>query len=83
MTSTSSPTRKLAMLLGSATLVATSFLLTTPRTASALPARNCFCSFYDGDTQVGELDVFCNGRVDRWGTQTGTEVCDCCDCDAC
>ncbi len=77
MTSIPSPRRKLILLLGSTVLLAASFLLTTPRAASALPAQSCFCSYYSGGVQVGEYDVYCNGHISRWGTQTGTAVCDC------
>ncbi|HEX4496528.1 MAG TPA: hypothetical protein VIE43_12725 [Thermoanaerobaculia bacterium] len=77
MTSTSSPTRKLALLFGSVTLLAASFLLTTPRTASAAPAQSCFCSYYTNGVQTGEYDVYCTGHIEHWGTRTGTAVCDC------
>lgn len=72
-----SPARKLLLLLGSAALLAVSFLVTTPRTAAALPAQSCFCSYYSNGVQVGEWDVYCNGHIDHWGTRTGTAVCDC------
>jgi hypothetical protein len=80
MTSSTSPTRKLTLLLGSITLLAASFLLTAPRTASALPSQSCFCSYYDNGVQVGEWDVYCNGHIDHWGTRTGTAYCDCEPC---
>jgi hypothetical protein len=77
MTSTPSPRRKLILLLGSTALLAASFLLTAPRTASALPKDSCFCSYYTNGVQTGEYDVYCDGHTSHWGTRTGTAVCDC------
>ncbi|HEX4961486.1 MAG TPA: hypothetical protein VF173_11650 [Thermoanaerobaculia bacterium] len=78
MTSNPSPTRKLALLL--VALLGASFLLTAPRTASALPSQSCFCSYYVNGAQVGEWDVYCNGHIEHWGTRTGTAFCDCEPC---
>src|ERR1700681_4030885 len=58
MPANSSPTRKLFLLLGSVALLAASFALATPRTASALPSQSCFCSYYTNGVQTGEWDVY-------------------------
>ncbi|MFY9826469.1 MAG: hypothetical protein WAM82_34215 [Thermoanaerobaculia bacterium] len=80
MTSIPSPTRKLVLLLGSVALLAASFLITTPRAASALPSESCFCDYFVNGEQVGEWDVYCNGHIEHWGTRTGTAYCDCEPC---
>ena len=72
--------RKLALLLVAIAVLAISFVLTAPRTASALPAQSCFCTYYSSPahtTEVGERDVFCNGQRFSWGVTSPYPVCDC------
>lgn len=83
MTSAPSRTRKLFLLLGSVGLLAASFVLTAPRTASALPAASCDCIYYSDashTTEVGEREVFCNGQQFRWGTTSAYADCACDPC---
>jgi hypothetical protein len=83
MTPASSPTRKLFLLAASVVLLAASFVLTAPRTASALPAQSCFCTYYSDashTTEVGERDIFCSGARYSWGTTSAYPLCDCESC---
>lgn len=83
MTSTPSRTRKLFLLLGSVGLLAASFVLTAPRTASALPSQDCDCIYYNNashTTEVGEKEILCNGQQLRWGTTSAYASCFCTPC---
>jgi hypothetical protein len=83
MTSTQSSTRKLFLLLGSVGLLAASFLLAAPQTASALPSQDCDCIYYSNashTTEVGEREIFCNGQQFRSGTTSPYSSCFCTPC---
>ena len=83
MTSIASPTRKLLLLFGSVALLVASFVLTAPRTASALPAGSCYCIYYSDaseTTEVGGRDVTCSGQSYHWGTTSAYKECDCESC---
>ncbi|HEY4594692.1 MAG TPA: DUF6289 family protein [Thermoanaerobaculia bacterium] len=83
MTSAPSPARKLFLLLGSVGLLAASFVLTAPRTASALPSQDCDCIYYSDashTTGVGEREIFCNGSRYSWGTTSAYSSCFCTPC---
>lgn len=72
--------RKVALLLVAVAVFATSFVLTSPRTASALPASSCLCTYYSDSsytTEVGERDVYCNGQRFSWGVTSPYPICDC------
>jgi hypothetical protein len=71
--------RKLVLLLIAIALLAGSFILTAPRTAAALPAQSCFCTYYNSTytVEVGERDVYCNGFIYRWGVTSPYVYCDC------
>jgi len=76
MTSTPSRTRKLFLLLCSVGLLAASFVLIAPRTASALlVTQSCDCVYPNG-----EQIVWCNGQVYREGTISGQPMCSCEPC---
>jgi Family of unknown function (DUF6289) len=82
MTSTTSPTRKLFLLLCAIALAAGASIM-APQTAAALPAQSCLCNYYSDASytnQVGEWDVYCNGHIVHWGSRTVYSICDCCTC---
>jgi len=75
--------RKLFLLLAAIALLATSFIITAPRTAAALPSQSCDCIYYSDashTTEVGERFVYCNGQIYRWGTTSPYVDCYCEDC---
>jgi hypothetical protein len=78
----SRPRRKLVLFLAAIALIAVSFIITAPRTASALPNQSCLCSYYNSTytVQVGERDTYCNGYQYRWGVTSQYAYCDCESC---
>jgi uncharacterized protein DUF6289 len=75
--------RKLLLLIGAVALLATSLILGAPRTAEALPAASCDCTYYSDatyTTEVGSVFITCRGQRFQSGQTSPYKICACEDC---
>jgi hypothetical protein len=78
-----SSNRKLVLLAGALVLLATSFILGAPQSASALPSQSCYCTYYSDashTTEVGTVFVTCQGQRFTTGHTSQYGVCSCQRC---
>jgi hypothetical protein len=75
--------RKLLLLIGAIALLATSFIVGAPRTAVALPAASCDCTYYSDashTTEVGTVFITCRGQRYQTGQTSPYSQCFCDPC---